>query len=170
MNMRDDIWRKFGGQETDFSGSEDYGGLIYLDTLIFLEGLMNKYNNNPVDNARTTSVILGQYVVKKVMELQRLAEIIKAASAEQKVLIRRSKQKFETLKTQQVEIKRSNQVFMALKKQLEEQIERSRQEYMAQKKQMEQETERSEQENAALRAEILRMEVEDIISNICGIM
>jgi hypothetical protein len=100
-DMRDDIWKKFGGQGTDFSGSEDHGGLIHLPTLLFLEGLMNKYDKNPVDNARTTSVILGKYVVEKVMELQRIAKRLKSPSEEQKELIKRSKQELEALKKQQ---------------------------------------------------------------------
>jgi GTP-binding protein EngB required for normal cell division len=100
-DMRDNIWRKFGVQRTDFSGSEHHGGLINLPALLFLEGLMNKYNKNPVDNARTTSVVLGHYVVDKVMYLQSFAERIKAPSAEEKDRIEKSKQEFKTLKEQQ---------------------------------------------------------------------
>jgi GTP-binding protein EngB required for normal cell division len=107
-DMRNDIWREFGGQETDFSGSEDHGGLINLPALIFLEGLMNMYNKNFVDNASTASVVLGQYVVDKVMELQGIAETIRAPSAEQKIRIERSKQEIETLKKRQEQTDKNN--------------------------------------------------------------
>jgi GTP-binding protein EngB required for normal cell division len=100
-DMRDDIWRTLGGQRTDFRGSESHGGLIYLPALLFLEELMNKYNKNPVDNARTTSVVLRKYVLDKVMELHRTAEMIKAPSDEEKERIQMALQEILTLKQQQ---------------------------------------------------------------------
>jgi GTP-binding protein EngB required for normal cell division len=118
-DMYNNIWRKFGSQRTDGSGSEDHGGLIHLPTLVFLEGLLNKFIENPVDNVSTTTVILRQYVVDKVMELQRIAETIKAPCAEERERMKRSKQEYETLNQHILVVEILKQQIEAQKKQLE---------------------------------------------------